>query len=172
MATKKYLADLPSGVSGPEILRPTAQVPGDVDVRAIRTRLGMTRAKFAETFGFPPGTLENWERRHRRPEGAARALLMVIDRAPDEVIEALSAKGGSLRDYEVNVAERTARHKAIGASVTFYEYPADALHPFFGRFGPATVRLGRDGEMLTRNQIHLAAIAFNSVAAGSGDNQT
>jgi len=67
------------------------QVPDRVDVKAIRGRLGMSQSEFARTFGFPLGTLQNWERGHRRPEGAARVLLTVIDRRPEAVLEALEA---------------------------------------------------------------------------------
>jgi putative transcriptional regulator len=66
-------------------------VPDDVDVKAIRRRMKMTQREFAERFGFPLGTIQNWERGHRRPEGAARALLKVIEKRPDAVLEALSA---------------------------------------------------------------------------------
>lgn len=66
-------------------------VPADIDVRAVRRRLQMSQTQFAAAFGFALGTLQNWERGHRRPEGAARALLKVIDKRPDAVIEALSA---------------------------------------------------------------------------------
>ena len=64
-------------------------VPKSVDVKAIRSQLGMTQVEFAQQFGFSLGTLRNWERGHRRPEGAARAFLTVIARQPDLVISAL-----------------------------------------------------------------------------------
>ena len=65
-------------------------VPEEVDVKAIRRRLRMSQSVFAAQFGFSLGTVQNWERGHRRPEGAARALLKVIDKRPDAVLEALS----------------------------------------------------------------------------------
>jgi len=65
------------------------KVPEIVDVKAIRNDLGMTEREFAGRFGFSLGTLRNWERGHRRPEGAARAFLTVIARRPDAVIAAL-----------------------------------------------------------------------------------
>lgn len=65
-------------------------VPSEVDVKAIRGRLAMSQRQFCERFGFPLGTVQNWERGHRRPEGAARVLLTVIDRRPDAVLEALT----------------------------------------------------------------------------------
>lgn len=69
----------------------TVRVPRDVNVKAIRKRLGMTQGQFARRFGFPVGTVQNWERGHRRPEGAARALLKVIEKRPDVVLDVLAA---------------------------------------------------------------------------------
>ena len=64
-------------------------IPAAIDVKAIRGKLGMTQKEFAGRFGFPLGTLRNWERGHRRPEGAARAFLTVIARHPEAVMDAL-----------------------------------------------------------------------------------
>jgi putative transcriptional regulator len=66
-------------------------VPADVDVKAIRRKLGMTQAEFARSFGFGLDAVQNWEQGRRRPEGAARAFLKVIDREPDTVRRALAA---------------------------------------------------------------------------------
>lgn len=91
-AMEEVLADikgLPTGVR-----KHIVMVPVEVDVKAIRRRLKMTQRVFAERFGFSLGTVQNWERGHRRPEGAARALLKVIDKRPDAVLEALSADDG------------------------------------------------------------------------------
>jgi putative transcriptional regulator len=66
-------------------------VPALVDVRAIRTRLGMTQQEFAGRFGFSVNTLRHWEQGKRRPEGPTRAYLLVIDRAPRAVQKALRA---------------------------------------------------------------------------------
>jgi putative transcriptional regulator len=66
-------------------------VPDTVDVRAIRRKLGCTQADFALRFGFKLQSIRNWEQGARQPEGPARVLLMVIDRRPDAVQEALSA---------------------------------------------------------------------------------
>ncbi len=60
-----------------------------VDVKATRKKLGMTQAEFAQSFGFSVGTIRNWERGSRQPEGPARAYLTVIDRDPDAVRRAL-----------------------------------------------------------------------------------
>ncbi len=65
-------------------------VPADVDVRAIRAATGMTQAEFAAAFGFPAGTLRDWEQGRTRPDMAARSYLLVIQRRPDAVREALA----------------------------------------------------------------------------------
>jgi len=64
-------------------------VPQHVDVRAIRTKLGMTQQAFADRFGFSVNTLRHWEQGKRVPEGPTRAYLLVIARAPDAVQKAL-----------------------------------------------------------------------------------
>jgi putative transcriptional regulator len=66
-------------------------VPSDVDVKAIRKRLGMTQERFASTFGFPITTLRDWEQGRARPDTSARAYLIVIAREPEAVERALQA---------------------------------------------------------------------------------
>jgi len=67
-----------------------AHVPEQVDVVAIRTRLGLSQGEFAVRFGFKLDALQNWEQGRRRPDGAARAFLRVIDREPEAVLRALA----------------------------------------------------------------------------------
>jgi putative transcriptional regulator len=67
-----------------------ACVPEEVDVVAIRRRLGLSQAEFASRFGFKLDALQNWEQGRRRPEGAARAFLRVIEREPEAVQRALA----------------------------------------------------------------------------------
>jgi putative transcriptional regulator len=64
-------------------------IPAEIDVRAIRGRLGMTQQEFAVRFGFSVNTLRHWEQGRRVPEGPTRAYLMVIGREPDAVQRAL-----------------------------------------------------------------------------------
>ena len=64
-------------------------VPEHVDVKAIRTKLGLTQQAFAGRFGFSINTLRHWEQGKREPEGPTRAYLLVIDRAPGAVQKAL-----------------------------------------------------------------------------------
>ena len=67
-----------------------AHVPEQVDVVAIRSRLGLSQAEFAARFGFKLDAVQNWEQGRRRPEGAARAFLRVIEREPEAVQRALA----------------------------------------------------------------------------------
>ncbi len=64
-------------------------VPGPVDVRKVRRKLGMSQGQFAAQFGINPATLRNWEQGRRQPEGPARVLLNIIEREPDAVQRAL-----------------------------------------------------------------------------------
>src|SRR5713226_6423233 len=64
-------------------------VPAHVDVREIRSKLGLTQQAFAARFGFSVNTLRHWEQGKREPEGPTRAYLLVIDRAPQAVQRAL-----------------------------------------------------------------------------------
>lgn len=66
-------------------------IPKAIDVKAIRTKLGMTQEEFAARFGFSVNTLRHWEQGIRQPEGPTRAYLLVIDRAPKAVQKALRA---------------------------------------------------------------------------------
>jgi putative transcriptional regulator len=64
-------------------------IPPEIDVKAIRGRLGMTQQKFAVSFGFSVNTVRHWEQGRRVPEGPTRAYLMVIAREPKAVQKAL-----------------------------------------------------------------------------------
>jgi len=67
-----------------------AHVPQEVDVKAIRNRLGMTQARFSHTFGFSLDAIKHWEGGRRTPEAPARTLLTVIDKNPAAVLTALN----------------------------------------------------------------------------------
>jgi putative transcriptional regulator len=64
--------------------------PGYVDVKAIRAKLGLSQTAFADRYGFRVRTLQEWEQGRRRPEGPARILLKIIERAPRAVERALA----------------------------------------------------------------------------------
>jgi putative transcriptional regulator len=62
-------------------------IPPEIDIKAIRGRLGMTQQEFANRFNI--NTLRHWEQGRRVPDGTARAYLRVIDREPEAVQKAL-----------------------------------------------------------------------------------
>jgi putative transcriptional regulator len=66
-------------------------VPADVDVKAIRTELGLTQLEFCSRFGFGLARVRDWEQGRSRPDGALRAYLMVIRKQPSAVKKALEA---------------------------------------------------------------------------------
>ena len=51
--------------------------------RRVRAHTRLTQAQFASRLGVPIDTVRNWEQGKRAPRGPARALLKLIDRAPD-----------------------------------------------------------------------------------------
>ncbi len=61
-------------------------------VRHVRARCGLTQAAFAEKIEVPIETVRNWEQGKRSPRGPARALLKVIDRAPEAAFAALGGR--------------------------------------------------------------------------------
>jgi putative transcriptional regulator len=65
-----------------------------VFVRHVRSRCGLTQAAFAQKIEVPIETVRNWEQGKRSPRGPARALLKLIDKAPEAAFAAL---GGSRR---------------------------------------------------------------------------
>jgi len=61
----------------------------EVDVREVRTRMGLSQAQFATKFGFPPATLRNWEQGRSRPDAPTRVLLAVLAKHPEVVEDVL-----------------------------------------------------------------------------------
>ena len=66
-------------------------IPREVDVKAIRRSTGLSQVAFAQSFGIPIGTLRDWEQGRSRPEGVARAYLLVVREMLMQVREALRA---------------------------------------------------------------------------------
>lgn len=62
-----------------------------MDVKAIRSKVGMSQSEFASSFGISVGTLRHWERGDRRPHGPARVLLTVLAEKPEAVLNVLRA---------------------------------------------------------------------------------
>jgi len=57
--------------------------------RRVRKRLGLSQAEFAQRIDVPLDTIRNWEQGKRSPTGAAKALLKVLDKAPEVALAAL-----------------------------------------------------------------------------------
>ncbi|HSN79648.1 MAG TPA: helix-turn-helix domain-containing protein [Rhodoferax sp.] len=58
--------------------------------RRVRKRLGLSQAEFSHRIDVSIDTIRNWEQGKRSPTGAAKALLKVLDRAPETALAALS----------------------------------------------------------------------------------
>ena len=58
--------------------------------RRVRRRLGLTQAEFSHRLDISLDTIRNWEQGKRSPTGAAKALLKVLDRAPEAALAALN----------------------------------------------------------------------------------
>ena len=59
------------------------------DVAALRARFGASQREFAELIGISARTLQEWEQGRRKPQGPARVLLLVADKDPRAIIEAV-----------------------------------------------------------------------------------
>ena len=51
-------------------------------VAGTRLKTGLSQARFAALLGVSKRTLQQWEQGRRKPTGAARALLKVVERHP------------------------------------------------------------------------------------------
>jgi putative transcriptional regulator len=65
-------------------------VPASVDVKKIRTRLGLSQERFAATYGFAISAVRDWEQGRRQPERSARILLKIVEKEPEAVTRALA----------------------------------------------------------------------------------
>ena len=63
-----------------------------VYARGVRARTKLTQAEFAARIGVPVETVRNWEQGKRSPRGPARALLRMIEGAPDVAFSVLGKK--------------------------------------------------------------------------------
>ena len=65
-------------------------VPAKIDVKAIRTRRGLTQEEFCLKYGLCIASLRDWEQGRFSPDPTVRAYLTIIDRNPEAVEEALT----------------------------------------------------------------------------------
>ena len=83
-STDALVADL--AVAG---IRATLLPDGDVDIKALRERLGLTQDQFAIRYGLDLDAVRNWEHGRRKPDTAARSYLRMIERNPQVVEETI-----------------------------------------------------------------------------------
>ena len=57
--------------------------------RRVRKRLGLSQTEFSRRIDVSLDTIRNWEQGKRSPTGAAKALLKVLDKAPEAALAAL-----------------------------------------------------------------------------------
>lgn len=81
------------------------EIPDELNVRAIRQKLKLTRQEFADSFGFSIRTLQHWEQGDRHPHGPARVLLLLLQRDPVTI-------AGILRNTKRIRSKRTQRDAA------------------------------------------------------------
>ena len=61
--------------------------------KRVRERIGLSQQEFSNRIEVSLETIRNWEQGKRSPTGAAKALLKILDRAPQVALLALSAWG-------------------------------------------------------------------------------
>jgi putative transcriptional regulator len=79
--------------SADEAVTPGAAPESDAAyAKSVRARTKLTQAQFAARIDVPIETVRNWEQGKRSPRGPARALLKVIDKAPQVAFAVLGSK--------------------------------------------------------------------------------
>ncbi|WP_296022514.1 helix-turn-helix domain-containing protein [uncultured Agrobacterium sp.] len=66
-------------------------IPSEVNVKAIRQRLGLSQQAFASRYGFSVGRVRDWEQSRSNMDAPSRILLTVIDKEPEAVERALKS---------------------------------------------------------------------------------
>jgi len=90
-----------------QVLLPTAS-----DVAKIRHKLHLDQEEFAEFMGVSIKTLQNWEQQRREPQGPARSLLRVAEKAPEAILKALPRKTTHSKRYAFS-AKSSSKKKII-----------------------------------------------------------
>jgi putative transcriptional regulator len=73
--------------------RPVSE-PDAAYARRVRAATRLTQAEFAARLGVPIETVRNWEQGKRSPRGPARALLKLVDEAPELAFAVLAGGRG------------------------------------------------------------------------------
>lgn len=62
----------------------------NVNVRALRERLGLTQEEFARRYRLPLRSVQEWEQWRKRPAPGTMTLLLAISRKPKALADALA----------------------------------------------------------------------------------
>lgn len=84
-------------------------VPAEIDVKAIRARVGGSQDDFASEFGFTLNQIKDWEQNRSRPLGGVRAYLLLIERQPDLVRKLLVELRATMREEREAATEHQHR---------------------------------------------------------------
>jgi putative transcriptional regulator len=83
---------IPARVNGSAAFSANGRFLDAAYARNVRGQTGLTQTAFAARIGVPVETVRNWEQGKRSPRGPARALLKVIERAPEAAFAVLGGK--------------------------------------------------------------------------------
>jgi putative transcriptional regulator len=61
-----------------------------VDVRRVRTRMNLTRQRFASLYGLDSRTVEQWEQGRRKPDTSTETYLRLIEKEPEKIAALVS----------------------------------------------------------------------------------
>lgn len=86
--------------------------PSTVDVKAIRSKMGMTQAEFGARFGFGKARVRDWEQQRTRPAASDRVLLVTIDTDPNSVLRALELHEVERKIHSTSEGIKRAKPKA------------------------------------------------------------
>jgi putative transcriptional regulator len=67
----------------------SVSLPTADDVAKIRHKLKLNQEDFADFMGVSVKTLRNWEQKRREPQGPAKSLLRIAQKAPGAILKAL-----------------------------------------------------------------------------------
>lgn len=57
------------------------------EIKDVRSKIGVSRAGFADILGVSTRTIEKWEINGAEPNGSARRLIQLLDNNPEDILE-------------------------------------------------------------------------------------
>ncbi|SNS37619.1 helix-turn-helix domain-containing protein [Sphingopyxis indica] len=93
-AYDKITAGLNDAIAFAEGDTTRGRVVAGPDIKAIRGKVKLSQAAFAEKLHISAATLRDWEQGRRVPEGPARTLLGMVDADPEAAFKLLAKVAG------------------------------------------------------------------------------